>query len=164
MNPQNQTAWAEIAEAKANPLPTPPIGATVQWCFQGDQRNIRAAIVTGIEDPGRLKLGIFSQGQMVQYKTGVYYITHANHKQSNHPTTKANGSWQYLPGQSIPKSHYEFHDTEMAKREANLVRAEEQALAQQEAFEAQQEELAAMRAAALAISQKPKKKDPVAVS
>ena len=133
----NETAWAEVAEAKANPLPTAPVGKAVQWFREGDKRNIHAAQVTGIEDSGRVKLVIHSHGQMPSYVTGCYHANSPIHAIENNPTTKRNGSWDYLPGETVPREDYEYHLQEIAKREANLKRAEEQAIAAAEKFQAQ---------------------------
>jgi trehalose utilization protein len=147
----NETAWAEIAEAKQNLQPTPPVGQNIQWYQGGDVRSPRAAQVTGIEGSGRVKVVIFSHGQMPSYQTGVYHVSNVIHKIKENPTTTRCGSWNYCPGTTIPKVHYDYHVEELAKREDNLKRAEEKALQAAAEFEAKKQAATQAYTAAMTI-------------
>jgi hypothetical protein len=147
----NETAWAEIAEAKQNLQPTPPVGQNIQWYMGGDVRAPRAAQVTGIEGSGRVKVVVFSHGQMPSYQTGVYHVSNAIHKIKENPTTTRCGSWNYCPGFTIPKCHYDYHIEELAKREDNLKRAEEKAIQAAVEFEAKKQAATQAYTAAMTI-------------
>lgn len=145
----NETAWAEIAEARRNLQPTPPVGMNIQWYQEGDQKTPRAGLVTDVEDSGRVKVAIFSHGQMISYKTGCYHVSNPVHEISNNPTTKRCGSWDYVPGTVVPKSHFDHHLNYLTQREANLKRAEEQAIEQSAKFAEKRAQAALAREEAL---------------
>jgi len=121
----NDLAWENIEKDRANPQPTPPIGERVQWYKEGDTRDPRAAIVTGIEESGRLKLVTFAPNAFPEHKMGVYHVSNKVHAIHNNMTTKRCGSWDYLPGTRVPSAHYDLFNETIQKRVNNLENQEQ---------------------------------------
>lgn len=117
------TAWEKLASDKANPQPTPPIGEPIVWFIEGDRTKRVAGQVTGVEGPGRLKIVVHPVGNFQQHKTGCFHISNTIHERPN-ATTKNNGAWDYPRGKA-PKEDFSLHNEEMARREAQLVKADE---------------------------------------
>ena len=140
----NERAWELLEEDKENRLPTPPIRTPVQWYLGGDRGQATAAMVTGVEGPGRLMLVIFQRNSIPMHRTGVYYVTHRMVTDKTNGTVgatlKEKGSWGLEEGFKIPESWYAVHDADIARREANLVEGERQAAAAAEIFEKKQAE------------------------
>ena len=121
----NDIAWENIEKDRANPQPTPPIGERVQWYKEGDTRDPRAAIVTGIEESGRVKLVTFAPNAFPEHKMGVYHVSNKVHAIHNNMTTKRCGSWDYLPGTRVPSAHYDLFNETIQKRVNNLENQEQ---------------------------------------
>ncbi len=102
-------------------LPTPPVGAMVQWFNRGKEDACYAGIVTRQEGAGRVELVIFPPKNLftvvAHYKIGVLHRSHPSNAIVNSPQKDRNGYWDYLPGQKIPEDHWEF-----AKKEQELSR------------------------------------------
>jgi hypothetical protein len=129
----NDTAWYHLEKDRERLQPTPPIGTPVQWYQGGEKAAAYAALVTGIEGPGRLKLVIFPINQFHQHKLAVHHVSHQVHDKPGNSTTKNSGSWDYAPGVKFPHGHYELHEAELNKREANLKAQDEAAKKAEEA-------------------------------
>ena len=99
------------AEIKS-PLPTPPVGFTVVWYPRAVQEedNQVAGIVTKVEGPGKVTLTVFRpQGMPDATRRGCLHVTHPVHEKRANSVSVNAGSWDYIPGENIPKSHYERH-------------------------------------------------------
>jgi hypothetical protein len=110
--PAGNTTQQEILDGakaqKKSPLPTPPVGYAVQWYEGGRRENVRAAIVTKVEGPGRVMLAVISPNSFVIHKS-VHHADHPVHKRQNAPEAARNGTWDYLPDTKIPASHHKLH-------------------------------------------------------
>lgn len=123
----NVEAWKLLEEDRANKQPTPPIPSLVTWYQHGDPTKPHAGIVTGHGDrAGRLNICILAPGAFPQHRKGVYHVT-SKYNKPHVQTIKDTGTWDYPPGTKIPAAHYAVHDEEIAKREKNLLEAEEKA-------------------------------------
>ena len=138
----NETAWEAIKRDEDRKIPTAPIGLPVQWYIAGDVRQIVAAIVVAVEGPGRLRLKVNGVNSMPQEKAACYHVNHAIHEQANNPTTYRSGSWDFIPGQPIPKEYYIPYEQDIERRKANLLLAEESAKKAEADFKAKQKDLA----------------------
>lgn len=138
----NETAWEAIERDEARKVPTAPVGLPVQWYIAGDRRQVVAALVIGVEGCGRLKLKVFQSNSMPQEKMAVYHVNHPVHDQVNNTTTYRSGSWDFVPGQAIPKEYYNLHTEDIEKRKNNLLLAEESAKKAEADFKAKAKELA----------------------
>ncbi len=138
----HEKAWEAVERDEARPIPTAPVGKTVQWYINGDRRNIVAGIVTGIEGVGRLKLKVFPLNSMPQEKSGVYHVGHSVHEQPNNPTTYRCGSWDFVPGDVVLKDFFKEFEDEIQKRKDNLSAAEQAAVKAEAGFKQKQKELA----------------------
>lgn len=101
-------------ELKNAPLPTPMIGETIVWYPENKTHDgsgvsmARAAIVTGIESPGRLTVLVFAPNNEPRHRKGVWHTTWTGHKRPGNETTKTNGSWDYITGRS-PQKDFDAH-------------------------------------------------------
>jgi len=125
------TPLEKIRAQMENPLPTPPVGLGVQWFEMDETDRCYAAKVTRVEGPGKVQLIIFKPSAMAQHKQGVLHRSHPVHQNRHATETMRNGSWDYLPGITIPKTHREFHLSELKRREANIL--EQQRIAESQA-------------------------------
>jgi hypothetical protein len=114
----------EIKAQKESPMPTAPIGMTVQWFDRNEDDRCYAALVTFQEGPGKVKLSIIRPNGHIQHRDGVLHRTHELHKNKHNTITMKNGAWDYIPGQPPLKSHRELHLKELERREVMLVQAE----------------------------------------
>jgi len=106
----------ELTREIKNPLPTPPVGSTVVWYNRADKNTAPyAAIVTGIDEPGRIKITMFPPNGFFKTAQGVHYIEHPMHSQKNNHVSEQSGAWAYPAGVSIPKDHF---DAYRSRREA----------------------------------------------
>lgn len=121
----SETSWSGLEEDKRNKLPTPPVGLCVQWFEGGDRRRVFAARVIAIEVPGRVHLEVKAPGKIPVEKKGVYHVSYRIHKVHGNQNTSNCGSWDYLPGYSMTKRDYAFHEEELEKREMTLMAQEE---------------------------------------
>jgi len=153
----NEKAWNDLEADKKRPQPTPPVGYAVQWYRSGNTSDPVPALVSGIEGPGRLKLVAFPINTFMQHKSGVYHVSAKVHDQKGNPTTGRCGSWDYYP----EDNHYKLFEAEVARREENLLRAEEEARKASARFAEkllEREELMAEAAASRATATVAKKK------
>lgn len=102
------------------PMPTPPISSNVVW-YEGGKTleqngEQRAAIVVGIDGPGKLRLKIFDSRAMDKNKSGVLHVTHKVHQQKNNSVTVQSGSWDYPEDRTPPKSHFKLHEEFLKKQ------------------------------------------------
>jgi len=109
-------------------LPTPPVGASVQWFARNDDNAVHAAIVTAVESPGRVKLDVFPPGREMIRHQGVWHRSSPTHDRPNNPVTERSGAWDYLPFQNIPQHHYEMHRIEREKADEARMFAQERKL------------------------------------
>lgn len=101
------------------PLPTPPIGTPIVWFRKANPEARIAAIVTGIEDSGKLKLVAFPPFGMPEHKQGVSHVSDKIHERKGNPASEQNGSWDYAEGKPA-KAHFDHHLEKLAKRKAQL--------------------------------------------
>jgi len=138
----HEKAWEAVERDEARPIPTAPVGKTVQWYIGGDRRNIVGGIVSGIEGVGRLKIRVFPLNSMPQEKTGVYHINHPVHDQPNNPTTYGRGSWDFVPGEAVSKEYFKDFEDDIKRRKENLEAAEIASKRAEADFKQKQAELA----------------------
>lgn len=138
----HEEAWKAVERDEARPIPTAPIGKTVQWYIAGDRKNVVPGIVAGIEGVGRLKIRVFPLNSMPQEKTAVYHVDSPVHDQVNNPTTVHKGSWDFVPGDPVLKEFYKEFEEDIQRRKDNLIQAEESSKRAEAAFKAKQKELA----------------------
>lgn len=117
----------QIRNERLEPMPTPPVGWSVNWFEANDDDRCYAAIVTRVEGVGKLELVIFKPRHHQIAKQGVLHRSHPLHKQRHNTITMGNGTWDYLPGQNALKSHKDLHLKELEKREAAVLQAEKAA-------------------------------------
>lgn len=105
-------------------LPTPPVGTLVQWFQRGTiaAENARAAIVTAVEEPGRVKLTILPPAGMPIHKQGVFHASHPIHQQKGNSSTVNNGAWDYRPDdrQNRNSSHWNMHRDKLTQRKETV--------------------------------------------
>lgn len=109
----------ELKESQKNPYPTPPIGTPIVWYNAGrrdDPESEAAAIVTKVQDAGKICVVVFKPNAMPVHKGGVYFAEHPVHLQRSNPQTVNNGCWDYPKHAKIPKEHYEFHLAQLNSR------------------------------------------------
>lgn len=129
----NQAAWNKLKEERKNLLPTPPVGANVQWVERANGAQPRAALVVEVEGPGRVCVVLSVPHSMPVTKRGVYFNDHPDARRA-----ARNGTYRYLPGREAPVEDFVVHEDHLKIREAALKRAdEEHALAEKK----RQEEL-----------------------
>ena len=133
----NEQAWANLEADKQNLQPTPRVGSCVQWYPGNDPKQPYAGRVTGIDGPGRLKIEVAIINGIPQHKKGVYHVTASIHEQKGNFSTREHGSWDYVYGPA-PDSDYDLHRDELARREKNLLAAEEAAAKTTELMAAKQ--------------------------
>lgn len=136
----NERAWQELEADREVKLPTPPVGATVQWYLRGDKNEVSPAIVTGIEAPGRLQLCVFPKNSFPQHKTGVYYVDHRAIQDRSNPHTPRCGSWGLDADFEIPVAWYKIQQQDLARRENMLTEAEKTAKKNADLFAKKQAE------------------------
>lgn len=113
-----------IKKQKDNPLPTPPIGASINWFEQNKEGLCYAAIVTGIQGPGKLEITVFKPRHFPIHKQGVLHRSHPAHEGRSNPATIASGSWDYLPLEKAHKAHFQLHLEHLEKREDAILEEE----------------------------------------
>lgn len=109
-------------------MPTPLVGDSVWWFPGNDQENPRAAVVTQIEEPGKLKLAIQPPNGMVLHKSGVLHVTHPMHEHRHNSSTMNNGSWNYKgnpEAHRIPDAEWVVFDEKQAKMEQQRAKDEQ---------------------------------------
>jgi hypothetical protein len=116
--------------------PTPPVGYAVNWMEKGKKENPVAAIVTKTLQPGKVNLTLFPDNGSLQrvYIRNVYHAGDPRHEIPGNPSTVKDGSWEYLPGVRIPKSHYDLYDAVNKRIEAQT-RAQQERVQEQIALE-----------------------------
>lgn len=76
------------------------------------------AIVTAIEDIGKIKLTVFPPNGMPQHKQGVLHKTHPAHKQRNNPQSVRSGMWDFSEPQKDPyRAAYERAEVKLSAKE-----------------------------------------------
>lgn len=120
----NEKAWEDLEADKARLQPTPPVGEIVRWYPGNDQKQPYAGRVTGHDGPGRIKIEVAQINGFPQHKKGVYHVTSKIHDQKGNFSTRDCGSWDYVRGVA-PDEDYDLHRDEIARREKNLLVAEE---------------------------------------
>lgn len=106
-------------------LPTPPVGAVVQWFERGEDPP-KAAQVVAVEGPGKVALQINQLRSAPTWATGVLHATHPLHSIQGNATTFRNGKWDYLPHTTTPKAHYVLHQESIDRRRAALLKSKEE--------------------------------------
>lgn len=99
-------------------LPTPQIGTTIWWFDRNNQDNPRAALVTAIEGPGKIKVTIFGPAAMPIHKAGVLHVLSPIHNNGSNSSTVHNGSWNYIGNPSedeILSAEWEYVDRKIAE-------------------------------------------------
>ena len=121
----------EIELKIRNPLPTPPIGTPVVWYPHA--RVVKgaevAALVTGIEGPGRLKITVFVPNGMPVPKQACHHVTDPVHEKRNNSISKTSGAWDYIEGTKTPKADFQFHLEHLNKLKNDFTGKIEQAQA-----------------------------------
>ena len=112
------------------PLPTPPVTNLVIWYSRGivEEGNAAAAIVTKVEDAGKVSLTIFPPMGMPIHKKGVLFEGHPQIvKNAKSHARVHNGVWAYPEGKHATKSHYDHHLKQLQdKKQAFLDQQERQ--------------------------------------
>jgi hypothetical protein len=114
----------EIKRLRENPLPTPPIGERLQWFEANQDDRCYAAVCTRQEAAGKIEIAIFKPRHTVIHKQGVWHRSHPVHQNRHNNVTVNNGSWDYLPGTVIPKSHRDRYLRELDQRQHNILESE----------------------------------------
>lgn len=110
---------AGLERMKEDPTPTPIVGDAVHW-FLGGHGEAQAAVVTRVLSPGIVDLTIFPPGGMPRTMSRVLYKKSDEAKKGTSPQVHRNGCWDYQPGKSIPKAHFQLHLAEIERRIAGL--------------------------------------------
>ncbi len=108
-----------LKETQKNPYPTPPIGTPVVWYNHGrkdDPESECAAIVTKVQDAGKVCVVVLKPNAMPLHKGGVLYVENQVHQQKHNPQTHTNGCWDYPKHSKIPKEHFEYHLAQLNSR------------------------------------------------
>lgn len=116
---------AKIKEAEKQPIPTPHIGCMVNWYPYGnvDPSNIQAAVVTKIENFGKVCLTIFPPNGPPQYKSGVIWVKHPDIAGALRRQVRINsGTWDYDDGTKPRRSHDDVHLTFLKNKRADMQR------------------------------------------
>ncbi len=129
--------WNRLAEERTRLQPTPKISDPVIYYTRGDKNFPVPAVCSAVEGPGRIKITLFPFQGMMQHRAGCHHVTHWVHDRPNE-TTKNNGAWDFA--REVPKDAFTVHEAELAKRENNLLEAEEKAKAAALAFQKKAEE------------------------
>jgi hypothetical protein len=116
----------DLDEQMTRPLPTPVVGTNVQWFARGavSPETAQAALVVGVEGPGRLKLTVFPPNGMPVHKQGVLHVSHSQHETRGNAATVHNGAWDYLPNWKLNKSSpdYNLHLDHLNRRKETVKR------------------------------------------
>lgn len=126
---------AELDQQIANPAATPPIGTPVVWYRgarvddQDPSKTQVAAMVTGIEGPGKLKLVTFTPFKNEEHKQGVLHISHPLHANRANSVSVNSGAWDYPDGVRPAKGHYDLHLEVLKIRREEAVKQLEEAKA-----------------------------------
>jgi hypothetical protein len=118
----NEALLAAVEAEIASPMPTPPVGTMVIWYDRADTRpgGERAAVVTKIEEPGKLTLTIFPPNSMPIHKQGCLHISNPIHERKSNAVSRNSGAWDYLDFTDIPKVHYEPHLKRLGKKRDSI--------------------------------------------
>lgn len=98
-------------------IPTPHVGWRVQWREEG-RRHLRPAdvIATDIHSPGVVTLSV-NMGQRLQVIEVVTYDKLVDEARRGTPDIKRRGTWQYMPDELVPDSHFDLHMDSIERRE-----------------------------------------------
>lgn len=111
----------QLHERLKNALPTPMVGETVVHFRNGDVNDQAAAVVTRIEDFGKVSLTVFPQGDFQRFVEGCYHISHPDHKANpNNPNTRLNGAWDYPSREKPTRLQKEAHINALTKQLEDL--------------------------------------------
>jgi hypothetical protein len=126
---------ATLEKEIQSPLPTPPIGTPVIWYRGADFNGVPcAALVTGIEAPGRVRLCVFAPNAFPVHKQGVLHRSSLQHSNRNNANSIDNGAWAYVEGTNVPKTHHAMYIEQKTKLLENVKKqiAEAEAIAKAE--------------------------------
>jgi hypothetical protein len=122
----------EAPQEQGKLVPMPPVGWLVQICEKGNPKNVFPGVVSGHNaDPGQCRI-IYHVGTIHRVSENATYAPLVNPATAgNNATVKAFGTWNYLPGQAIPKEHYDFHMKRIdeLERQAEIRRANDASVA-----------------------------------
>ena len=120
-------AIAEVEAEMKEPIPTPPVGTALVWYRQARQDGGQnAAICTGIDGPGKIKLSVFPPNGMKENKQGVLNCKDPIHEKLTNRVSKENGAWDYPDGTGPSKGHYKVHiDRLQHKKDGFLTQLED---------------------------------------
>ena len=109
-------------------IPMPPVGWPVQICERGNPKNVFAGVVSGHnQDPGQCRI-LYHVGTVHRMSDNATYAPLVNPAtMAGNATVQRFGTWNYLPGQPIPKEHYDFHmrRIDQLEQQAEIRRANE---------------------------------------
>ena len=113
----------QLREELKNVLPTPPIGTMVIWYRKAvfDKDNAIAAIVTKVEDCGKISLTAFPPAGMPNATVrGCLHKSHKIHQKRSNHISQNGGAWDYPEGVNPPKAHFNRHKDNLNQRIATL--------------------------------------------
>ena len=137
-----------LLKERENPIPTPRIGELVLFYERGDytktkpEQNAQCAIVTRIDDVGRVSLQVFPAGaQRVKHKVNVVFAPLITEEMKKTQPVYNNGAWGFRYGDKPSTRHDQRHLQDITDRVARCksefdsrIRAlEAQAAAEEEA-------------------------------
>lgn len=117
-----------IDEQEKKPIPTPHIGCVVLWFPHGEESagNAQAAIVTKIENFGKVCLTIFTPNSPPQYKTGVHWVKHPDIADALRRQARLNnGTWDFEDGSKPRRQHDDVHLNFLKKKKLDMQRQRE---------------------------------------
>lgn len=123
----NSSAIAELEEQLKSLVPTPPVCWPVQFYLGGNTNDPRCGQVVAVEAPGQISISVTVPNGMPMTHSGALHVTHPKEqrKQKNGRNQTDPGSWDYPPGATIPKCHFDAH-REHLKRRIQLLKDEQQ--------------------------------------
>lgn len=123
----NSSAIADLEEQLKNLVPTPPVCWPVQFYLGGETREPRCGQVVAVEAPGQVSISVTNPNGMPHTERGCLHVTHPKEqvKHKNGRSQNDPGSWDYPPGATIPKCHFDAH-REHLKRRIQLLRSEQE--------------------------------------
>lgn len=100
-------------------IPTPRVGDAVLWYPKGrvDAENAIAAIVTRVEEVGKIAVTVFRPNAMPLYRMGVHFIGHPIAANSRAGAIANSGLWGFQDGDEPQPRHYRLHQ-ETIERQA----------------------------------------------
>lgn len=149
---QPQTKDQPAAWEPSKLIPVPPEGWPVQFFERGNRKRAYAGHIDARnQDPGQCRV-VYHVATMNRLSENATYAPLVEGKPVS-ATVLQFGTWDYLPGQTIPKEHYEFHQKRLAdlEKQAEIRAANERSV--KESYEASLRNAGTGQATAVAVQQ-----------